>query len=213
MGKRYVTLCKFCERKFFGLWQSFVIFTSLASILIIILLAGLITIRCSITLQNYPEPQAILILDGEESRIRQAATFAQQYPDLPIWISGYCSNRLMVQTAFEEAQVRDRVHYDLRATDTVTHFTSLVDNFIGQDIHHVYIVTSDYHMTRARAIAMLIFGSNGVVIAPVSQISRHQPPEESWLKVLRDGGRALIWLVSGHSGARFNGRHADNCRL
>ena len=175
------------------------------------LLGGLITLRTVMALRQYPDPQAILILDGNDQRVQQGADFAEQYPDLPIWISGYCSQRPEVLTTFIDAKVNDRVNYDLRATDTVTHFTTLVDDFANQNIHHVYLATSDYHMSRARAIATIIFGHHGIAIAPISLHSKSQPPEESWLKIIRDGGRSLIWLATDRSGARFNGRNKDQC--
>ncbi|MEM9218620.1 MAG: ElyC/SanA/YdcF family protein [Cyanobacteria bacterium P01_F01_bin.150] len=175
------------------------------------LLGSLLAGRTFLALNQYPEPQAILILDGNDQRVRQGAVFAGQYPNLPIWISGYCSKRHEVLTAFADAHVNERVNYDLRATDTVTHFTTLADDFVAQDIHHVYLVTSDYHMVRARAIASIIFGRHGIAIAPIALPSKLQPPNESWLKVIRDGTRSVMWLATNHSGARFNGRHQDQC--
>ena len=188
------------------IWQVWLKLFGLTGVGATLLLAGWIAMRLEITLQQTPEPQAILILDGDDQRVRQGANFAQQHPDLPIWISGYTSRRSAIRAAFTAAQVSDRVRYDLRATDTVTHFTTLVDDFVVQDIHYVYVITSDYHMARAQTIATVIFGSRGVAIAPVPQPSQHHPPEESWVKVVRDGSRALLWLATGRSGARFNPR-------
>ncbi|MEO0536524.1 MAG: YdcF family protein [Cyanobacteria bacterium P01_A01_bin.123] len=168
--------------------------------------AGLIAVRLALARQQNPEPQAILILDGPDYRVRQAAKFAQQYPDLPIWVSGNCSQRSGVRKAFATAQVSTRVRYDVQATDTVTHFTTLADDFTAQEIRHVYVITSDYHMARVKTVATLIFGSRGIAIAPVAQPSQYRPSDESWLKVIRDGLRALVWLVTGHNGARFNPR-------
>ena len=197
------------------IWQVWLKLIGLAGLGVVLVLAGFIAMRLRITLQQIPEPQAILILDGNNQRVRQAANFAEQHPDLPIWMSGYRSQRPELQAAFAAVQVSGRVHYDLQATDTVTHFTTLVDEFAAQDIRHVYLITSDYHMARAKTIATVVFGSRGIAIAPVAQPSKYQPSEESWVKVVRDGLRALMWLVTGRSGARFNPRLQGevSCRL
>ena len=168
-----------------------------------------------LALRQAPEPQAILILDGTDRRVQFGATFASLHPELPVWISGYCAKRAGVYTAFETTGVAvRRIYYDLRATDTVTHFTTLVSDYVERDIHHVYMVTSDFHMARAKAIATLVFGSRGVAIAPVSEPTNLQPreTEESWLKVGRDTLRSLSWLVVGRTGAHFNGRTQANCK-
>lgn len=170
------------------------------------LFTGLIAVQLTVTLKKTPKPQAILILDGNSQRVRQAVNFAQQHPALPIWISGSCSQRPELQEVFSTAQVSSRVHYDLQATDTVTHFTTLANEFTTQRIQHVYLVTSDYHMTRAKTVATMVFGSHGIAIAPVAQPSQRHPSDESWVKVIRDGLRALMWIVTGHSGARLNPR-------
>ncbi len=188
------------------IWQVWLKLFGFTGIGITLLLAGWITVRLKITLQKIPEPQAILILDGDDQRVRQGAYFAQRHPDLPIWISGYTSQRSEIRATFTDAQVSEQVRYDLRATDTVTHFTTLVDDFVAQEIRYVYLITSDYHMARAVTIATVIFGSRGVAIAPVPQPSQHHPPEESWVKVVRDGLRALLWLATGRSGAQLNPR-------
>ena len=163
-----------------------------------LVLSGLIGTRLWITLQQIAKPQAILVLDGEDDRVQFAAQLAKQYPELPVWISGACSERTQVKAIFERAQLAPgRVHYDLRAADTVTHFTTLVDDFSRQDIRYLYVITSDYHMARAQTIATLIFGSRGIAIAPVSPNTNNVSLEENWIKVVRDGVRSLVWLGTG----------------
>ena len=165
-----------------------------------------LTVRAKFAIYQNPEPQAILVLDGDNDRMRQAAAFAERTSDLPIWISGNCSHRPDAQAMFSEIpQNPQQLHYDLRATDTVTNFTTLVDDFVDQEIRHVYLVTSDYHMDRSIAIATIVFGSRGIATTPVPQLSEHLPAEaESWQKSMRDRGRSLLWLITGYSGARFN---------
>ena len=157
------------------------------------------------TFSKHPNPQAILILDGSNYRILQAAAFARTHPHLPIWISGNCSERATVKTAFRQLAASRPVHYDLRATDTVTHFTTLASDLRAAHIRHVYLVTSDYHLNRAMVSANLVFGSQRIVFTPVS-LQHKADVKEPQLKSVRDGLRSLLWLATGRTGARFNPR-------
>ena len=58
----------------------------------LVLTAG-ITTRLALARRQQPQPQAILILDGSDARVRFGAVFAGLHPDLPVWISGDCSGR------------------------------------------------------------------------------------------------------------------------
>lgn len=92
---------------------------------------------------------------------------------------------------------------DGAATDTVTNFTSLVDDFVDADLQHIYLITSDYHMRRSRAIATVVLGSRGVVVTPIA-VDSERDEYESLVKVVRDFGRSVVWLLSGRSGASLN---------
>ncbi len=178
---------------------------------VLILLSCIIPLRLAITLYQTPVPQAILVLDGQPDRIKFAAQFWQLHPSLEIWLSGCCSNSSLNRSIFWQAGVPEQlVHYDLRATDTVTHFTTLVENFAAQDIRRFYLITSDYHMTRARAIATLVFGSRGIAATAVS-VPSNDYPSESLSRILRDCIRSLFWMLTGHTGASFNHR-LSGCR-
>jgi uncharacterized SAM-binding protein YcdF (DUF218 family) len=63
----------------------------------------------------------------------------------------------------------------------------------------IYLITSDFHMARANAIAFFVLGSHGITFTSVSVTSNHSP--ESWLVILRDTSRALFWIITGHNGA------------
>lgn len=151
-------------------------------------------------IQSYfTNPEAVLVLGGAEERELFAAKFAHQHPDLPIWVSGG-SSQWYVEKVFKKAGInRKRLHLDYRAVDTVTNFTTLVDEFKAQGIDSVYLITSEEHMGRARVIGEIVLGSRGIVIKPVAIPSERKP--ESITKSLRDGVRAIIWVTTGYSGA------------
>lgn len=175
-------------------------------ILLFFLLVGLgcgsvIPVRRAIADYQAPEPQAILVLEGRTERIRFAAQFARTHPDLPIWVSGNPPGKHLNQVIFQQAGISAaRVHYDFCAIDTVTNFTCTVPNFGVRRIQHIYVITSDYHMTRSLAIAYIVLGSRGIVATPMI-VPSIDYPVESPLRTVRDCVRSLVWLVTGRTGA------------
>ncbi|HHP7232771.1 MAG TPA: YdcF family protein [Xenococcaceae cyanobacterium] len=173
--------------------------------LILLLLVGfflttIITIpfRVAIARWQVAEPQIIFVLGGDQSREIFATQLAQKYPALPIWISSGSKDEIINKILAKAAIKPERLYMDRRAKDTVTNFTSLVRDFQQQKIRHLYLITSDYHMSRASAIATLILGSRGIAFTPISVPGTR--PQESQLRVLRDAGRSLVWLITGRTG-------------
>jgi uncharacterized SAM-binding protein YcdF (DUF218 family) len=176
----------------------------LSILAIALLLISLIPVRIAIAFQQSPVPQAILVLGGASERMRFAAQFWQFRQDLDIWVSDFAWNletnrRIFLRYGVPEA----RLHLDGRATDTVTNFTTLVDDFAEQRLQHIYLITSNYHMRRARAIATIVLGSQGIVVTPVAVASRNQPPE-SLVRLLRDVGRSFLWIFFSRTGVSWN---------
>lgn len=144
-------------------------------------------------------PQAVLVLGGAVEREEFAAEFAQRHPDLPIWVSSG-SNPEYSEWVFSESGIApERVHLDYRAKDTVTNFTTLVEDFQNQEIDSVYLITSDDHMRRARIIGEIVFGSRGISIRPVAVETGRSP--EPLKKAIRDAARSLLWVTTGHTGS------------
>ncbi|MFQ3629780.1 MAG: YdcF family protein [Cyanobacteriota bacterium] len=145
------------------------------------------------------EPEAVLVLGGSTAREQFAAEFAQQHPHLPVWISSG-SNPEYAEWVFKEAGIeRDRLRLDYRAVDTLTNFTTLVDEFEAQGISSIYLITSDYHMRRAWVIGKIVLGSRGIEFKPVKVPSTQ--PAEATGKVVRDAARAMLWVTTGRTGA------------
>ena len=156
----------------------------------------------------FQKPQAVLVLGGSTAALERekfAAKFALQYPDLPIWVSGGSPNQRYTKRVFAKAGIDPtRLHLDYQAVDTVTNFTTLVDDLQARGIHSVYLITSDYHMRRARIIGEIVLGSRGIDFKAVKVPSERSP--ESIEKAIRDGGRAIVWLITGHTGASISKR-------
>jgi uncharacterized SAM-binding protein YcdF (DUF218 family) len=173
----------------------------------LLVLLSIIPIRMEITQQQVPVPQAILTLGGGQEREQFAALFVQRHPSLEIWVS----SGIRPDKAYAIFQVagipKARVHLDCRAVDTVTNFTSLVADFKQKNVRHLYLITADFHMARAQTIATLVLGSQGIAITPISipnLYPNRQHAPESWTHTLRDSGRAILWIMTGHTGASLN---------
>ncbi len=151
---------------------------------------------------EFQKPQALLVLGGDKQRELFAAKFAQNYPSLPIWVSSG-TNPEFAEWVFSEAGIKsDRLHLDYRAVDTVTNFTTLVDELQAKGIESVYLITSDDHMRRAQIIGEIVLGSRGISFKPVAVPSGRTP--EPMEKAVRDGARAILWLTTGYTGANFS---------
>ena len=163
-----------------------------------------ISLRLAIAKFQNPQPQAILTLGGGHQREVFTATFAQSQPHIPIWVSTG-SKELRAREIFHNAGVDNRrIYLDRRATDTVTNFTTLVKDFKQQNIAHVYLITSDFHLPRAKAIAFIVLGSQGITYTPVALPTNRQL--EPQIKIIRDIVRSFFWLVTKHTGSSLNRR-------
>lgn len=153
---------------------------------------------------NTQPPEALLVLGGAIEREEFAAKFAQVHPELEIWVTGG-SNEEYAQWIFLQAGIEpSRVHLDYQAVDTVTNFTTLVDELKSLGVESVYLVTSDDHMLRARAIGSIVLGSRGISFQPLPVPSGRSP--EPIEKVIRDGARSILWLTTGYTGSSLGNR-------
>lgn len=170
--------------------------------LVVIVVAGYIPIRLAIAAHQSPTPEAILTLGGRPAREAFTAELAAHHPNLDVWLSSGMQPD-QARSVFRDAGVSEtRVHLDYCAVDTVTNFTTMVGALEKRHIHHIYLITSDYHMPRATAIARFVLGSRGITFTPISVPSGKAP--ESKLRVARDVVRSLVWIVFGKTGASLN---------
>ena len=53
-------------------------------------------------------------------------------------------------------------------------------------------------MNRARIIGEIVFGTQGIILKPLSVPSKSS--SEPGEKIIRDGGRSFLWLLTGKTG-------------
>jgi uncharacterized SAM-binding protein YcdF (DUF218 family) len=163
-------------------------------------LLAAIPLRFYLARQQAPLPQAIIVLGGDPDREKATAELAKYYPELEIWVSSG-SRPDVVQKIFKEAGIpAQRLHLDYRASDTVTNFTTLIPDLKARKFQHVWLVTSDFHMPRARLVGLIILGSRGIAFTPHS-IPSNRPLESRW-RTGRDAARALLWVFTGRAGTQ-----------
>lgn len=183
--------------------QKWKLWAALAVVIGVSGLTGVISVRLAIAQHQAPTPQALLVLEGNVERVKFAAQFSQSHPTLPIWVSGNPEGFNRNQSIFKQAGIPlKRIHYDFCAVDTVTNFTCNADTFSAQQIRHIYVVTSTYHMSRSLAIASIVLGSRGILSTPLP-VPSEAAPEGAW-RTLRDYIRCVIWLATGWTGANLN---------
>lgn len=158
---------------------------------------GLLWLSRGLWLPTPPPPQMILVLGGDATREAAAARLAQRRR-LPIVVSGGTNPEYARWLFLErEGLPADRIRLDYRARDTVSNFTSLVDDLRRARIRHALLVTSTDHMDRALLVGRIVAGSRGIHLTPVPVSCGDLCVVEGRRKVWGDGLRAALWVVSG----------------
>jgi uncharacterized SAM-binding protein YcdF (DUF218 family) len=150
-----------------------------------------------------PPPQMILVLGGDVDREQRAAELAAERR-LPVVVSGG-SNPEYAHWLFEQRQglAPDQVRLDYRANDTLSNFTSLVDDLRRARIRHALLVTSQDHMDRALLVGRIVAGSRGIHLTPEPVPCGEHCHPESRGKIWGDGLRAAVWVLSGRDLKRW----------
>ena len=176
----------------------------------LILLPVSIPIKIAITRSQNIAPQAIFVLGSDTDRTVRGVQLWKNNQEMNLWISDL-PRWIPPQEKIlsKEGMNIEKVKIDMRATDTVTNFTTLVDDFTKSHLKHIYVVTSDYHMSRAEAIASIVLGSRGIIITPIVVPQRDEHSNFPWYREetndrkQRDMIRSLLWLYTGKTGSSF----------
>jgi uncharacterized SAM-binding protein YcdF (DUF218 family) len=147
-------------------------------------------------------PQLILVLGGDVARERKAGQLAQQLR-LPLLVSGGSNPEYARWLLRQEGLAPQQYQLDYRARDTVTNFTTVVDDLQRSDIRNVLLVTSSDHMDRALLVGRIIAGSRHIQLTPVTVPCGPRCEPERRSKAWRDGFRAVIWVISGRDPAQW----------
>ena len=141
-------------------------------------------------------PELVLVLGGDVDRERVGARLARQL-DLPLLVSGGSNPEYASWLVQEEGLTADQVQLDYRARDTLSNFTSVVDDLASQGVRHVVVVTSADHLQRSLAVGQVVAGSRGIQITGVPVACEPNCRDEGAVRRWRDWLRAVGWVVTG----------------
>ncbi|MFM2205095.1 MAG: hypothetical protein RLZZ560_490 [Cyanobacteriota bacterium] len=158
--------------------------------------AALVWLTRGLWLPPVPPPQMILVLGGDVERERVAADLARR-DGLPVLVSGGSNPEYAHWLFGRQGLDSRRVQLDYRATDTLSNFTSLVDELKRAQVRHVLLVTSSDHMDRALLVGRVVAGSRGISLTPVPVPCGSRCVPEGRSKVWGDGARAALWVLTG----------------
>jgi uncharacterized SAM-binding protein YcdF (DUF218 family) len=165
-------------------------------VLLTFLAAGSFWLGRSLLASPASPPQLILVLGGDVKREKVAGRLATHYR-LPVVVSGG-SNPEYARWLFDQEGLRQQQYrLDYRAHDTLSNFTTVVDDLRRGGIRHVLLVTSSDHMDRALLVGRVVAGSRGIQLTPVAVPCGEHCHPESLPKRWGDGLRAVVWVLSG----------------
>ncbi len=162
-----------------------------------LLVGGLVWLSRGLWWPRPPAPQIILVLGGDKDRELAAAELARR-DGLPVVVSGG-TNPEYAHWIFEERQglPPHQVQLDYRARDTLSNFTSLVDDLRRARVRSAILVTSTDHMPRALLVGRIVAGSRGIQLTPRAVPCGSLCVRERRSKIWGDGLRAALWVVTG----------------
>ncbi len=164
---------------------------------IIFFISSSTTLKSYIKVGNQKEnPQIILVLGGDIKREKVGVKTASQLK-IPLIVSGG-SNPEHAKWLVSQSNVSSsQVILDYRAHDTLTNFTSIIDDLLAKGIDHILMITSEDHIARASAVGYIVAGSKGIRISTIAVPCHPKCNYESHQKKVFDVLRAIIWVVSG----------------
>ncbi len=165
-------------------------------LLLLLTAGGLLWLSRGLLLPTPPQPQLILVLGGDVARERAAGELARR-DGLPLLVSGGSNPEYATWQFGQQGLGAGRVQLDYRAHDTLTNFTSVVDELRRAKVRHVLLVTSSDHMARALLVGRIVAGSRGIQLTPVAVPCGDRCQPEGRRKVWGDGARAALWVLSG----------------
>jgi uncharacterized SAM-binding protein YcdF (DUF218 family) len=139
--------------------------------------------------------EIVLHLGGNWRRIQRTIQQAKWCPNSMVVISSE-GNQGLIREALAQARIRpERVVFDAAAYDTVGNFTDTYPLIRRLNGRTVYVVTSDWHMRRAMAIARVCYFGRG--IRAVACPWPDNPSKKDLGGACWDLWRTLQWRLTG----------------
>jgi uncharacterized SAM-binding protein YcdF (DUF218 family) len=137
----------------------------------------------------------ILELGGNIARMDTALQQAKKCPSAKLIVSSEGSPDAIMQKVNNANLSWDRVLLDYNAWDTVTNFTKTLGLVRSYRPIRLYVVTDEFHMKRAMAIANAVYFLRGIKVVPVPHPSDKKNEPASLVR--QDRFRAWLWRLTG----------------
>ena len=147
------------------------------------------------TLFNNDNPQLIFVLGGDSKREISGIKISKEL-HIPIVISSGSNPAYSKWLVKKEGLSPKLIRRDYRAKDTLTNFTSLIDEFAKDGINHALLITSKDHVKRSMLIGNIIAGSRGIKITSLPIPCKDSCKKESQKKQYIDLFRAIVWVIT-----------------
>lgn len=161
------------------------------------LLTGwLLTIAVSLAISSTKPIEAILVLGGSIRREIYVAELAKQLPQVPVLIS-QGSPHPCIWLIFQRSHApMQQVWLENCARSTFGNFYFSGPILRQWRVHKVRVVTSGTQLTRARVLAQILLGAQGIWVE-IANVEEQGIPgnQESALKTSLDITRSLGWAV------------------
>ncbi len=145
-------------------------------------------------------PKVILVLGGDIEREIAGIRISKEL-NLPVIISGGSNAQFSDWLIRGEGISKDLVKRDYRAKDTLTNFTSIIDDLSQEGVSHILLITSNYHIDRAKLIGEIITSSRGIRLTSLSiqckSLCKEKAQKETKRKKNIDFLRSIIWVTTG----------------
>ncbi|WP_179050788.1 YdcF family protein [Nostoc sp. TCL26-01] len=162
------------------------------------LLLGIWLIFTTITLvfASSRPVDGLFVLGGSIRREIYAAQTAKQYPQVPILISHGSSDPCILLIFQREAADLQNVWLEKCANSTFENLYYGVPILQRWGVHKLKLITSPTHLPRAKWLAQIILGANGIWVE-VEVVPEMGVPgnRESWQKTGLDVTRSLFWAA------------------
>eukprot|EP00039_Didymoeca_costata_P022308 m.346483 g.346483 ORF g.346483 m.346483 type:complete len:169 (-) comp29381_c0_seq1:194-700(-) len=132
----------------------------------------------------------ILHLGGTLARGHKAVELLREHPGAILFVSSEGGD---VKAFYSELGVSQEPIVDNEAWDTVTNFTYTYSRIKALHPDKIYVVTHDWHMQRAMAIAHAVWFGTNVELIPAHYKDASQRNESVW----HDRLRAWLWRFTG----------------
>jgi uncharacterized SAM-binding protein YcdF (DUF218 family) len=179
--------------KFSKLWQTLQKFTFGLSLVL-----GVWLIFTAITLVSVASRpvDALFVLGGSITREIYVAQYTNKHPSIPVLISGGSPDPCVLLIFQREAANLSNVWLEKCANSTWENFLYGITILRQWGVKKVMLITSPTHLPRAKWMAQILLGANGIWVEPKIVQEKGVPGNrESWLKTSLDVTRSLLWAV------------------